>query len=438
MPNNLTRREILLAGAATTAALATSNAFAAPTIWVPKKLRVGVIGCQGMGRGDRLNAARFGDVVALCDPDQKRLSEAMVDHPRASAFSDLRVMLEAMEGRIDFVTVSTPDHTHALATAMAMERGIHCYTQKPLTRTIPEARALAGIAKRSRVITQMGNQGTASSALRQTAAAIKAGVIGRVKEVHCWTDRAGDWWKQGVERAAQAPEPKELNWDAWLGPAPLRPYAPGYHAFAWRGWWDFGTGSLGDMGCHVMNLPFMALDLRDPISVFAESSRPEMKHNKDSFPSMSHVKYAFGERKGRAPVDLHWYDGGLKPEGVVKTDEPLPGNGALFIGENDVLFVPETYGDGAKLLSGKPMPEAAFVESPVDWEEFIAAIEGGARPMSDFVSYAAPLTETVLLGNLAIAAVGTELKWNPRRMSVQEGVDVAHLLRPVSRPGWGL
>ena len=225
------------------------------------------MGIGGKGESDSADAAKNGDVVAICDIDDRRLNAASKKFEGAKKYNDFRKMLDEMGSSIDAVTVSTPDHCHAVIAAMAMEMGKHCFCQKPLTHSIWEARRLGEIAKAKKVATEMGNQGTANDSLRRAAAIIKSGALGTVTDVHVWTNRP--IWAQGIARPQPVEVPSAIHWEEWLGPAPYRPFGEGYHPFSWRGWWDFGTGALGDMACHTVNMPYMALALRDPTSVQA-------------------------------------------------------------------------------------------------------------------------------------------------------------------------
>ena len=282
-----------------------------------EKIRMASVGIGGKGSSDSNDAGRSGEMVAICDTDTGRLDGAAKRFEGAKKFTDFRVMLEEMGDKIDAVTVSTPDHTHAPAALMAMRMGKHCFCQKPMTHSIYEARLMGKVAKEKGVATQMGNQGTAADGLRKAAAMLRAGVLGKVSEVHVWTNRP--IWPQGGDRPAPQPVPETLKWDLWLGPAPQRPYGPGYHPFAWRGWWDFGTGALGDMACHTMNMPYAGLDLRDPISVQAETSG----HNGDSFPKWSIITYEFPATDTRGPIKMVWYDGGKTvPRRVARWRKP--------------------------------------------------------------------------------------------------------------------
>jgi predicted dehydrogenase len=411
-----------------------------------ERIAMASIGVDGKGRSDSADAGQHGDMVAICDVDENRLNKAGESRfPQAKRYTDFRKMLDEMGKRIDAVTVSTADHNHAPASLMAMRMGKHCFCQKPLTRTIYEARLMATVAQEMKVATQMGNQGSADSGLRQAAAWLRAGVLGTVKEVHIWTNRP--IWPQGVDRPASAPCPGWLNWDAWLGPAPERPYGEGYHPFAWRGFWDFGTGALGDMGCHEVNMVFRGLDLRNPISVSAETSG----HNKDSLPAWSIITYEFAATPARPGLKMVWYDGGKKPpaellEGIdspqarvrknkkKQAESPgdgLPQEGKLVIGDKGRLWGYQQLLDGAQ-----PVP-VTYPQSPGHFEEWVNAIRGGAPALSNFVEYAAPLTELVLLGNLS-AWCGEKIQWDADKMQVTNVTGLERLIKPEYRSGYTL
>ena len=439
MAKDISRRELLRGSAAAVAGLALGGATAeTPQTGgadaTGKRLRFGIIGCGGKGWSGMADAAQFGDIVALCDVDAENRTKAMLEHPRATAFDDYRAMFDAMRGKIDAVVISIPDHHHAVAASMAMHRGLHTYCEKPLARTIWEVRQLAKIAKQKRVATQMGNQSTASTPMRKVAALVSVGAFGRAKEVHLWTDRAKGWWPQGVDRPQPGTAPKKLDFELWLGPRPERPYADGYHPFAWRGWWDFGTGALGDMGCHIFNMPFMALDLRDPIAISAETSG----HNHDSFPEWSIVHYEFGERHGRPPVDLHWYDGGKKPDPALAPGFTYGGDGVIVVCEKATIYSPDELNTTFMLVGGAPIPEVTVEESPGHMAEFVRAALGGEPARANFPGYGSPLAETVLLGNLAVWANGPRLEWDAERMEVKGSHEYDVLLRPQFRPGWSV
>jgi predicted dehydrogenase len=359
-------------------------------------------------------------------------------------------MYDEMGKDIDAVTVSTPDHSHGPATAIALHLGKAAYTQKPLAHSIHECRKLSELAHKMKVVTQMGNQGTADNSMRKNAYRVRAGAIGTVREVHVWTNRP--IWPQGIDRGPELPVPPNLSWDLWLGPAKERPYAENYHTFAWRGWWDFGTGALGDMACHTVNLPFMALDLRNPLSVVASCSG----HNKDSYPKSSKIIYEFPaaavDGKQRPAVTMIWYDGGylpskeLIPADWLPESGRIPSSGSLIIGDKGKLYTPGDYGGGGHIVDGDPMETVNFPQSKGHWEDFIAAIRGQEKNVANFPDYAGPLAETILLGNLAVWPAwkgdGEKILWDAKNLKVRNGRDVAdqvaQIIKPTYRAGYKL
>ncbi|KAA0224811.1 Gfo/Idh/MocA family oxidoreductase [Fimbriimonadia bacterium ATM] len=438
MPKS-SRREFLRAtavtaiGAMVPAELLASQAESKPAS-PNSRIQFAVIGVGGKGWSNAESCGAHGEVVAVCDIDATTRGKGLAQYPNANTFVDFREMLEAMGDKIDAVTVSTPDHVHGVASAMAMKMGKHVYCEKPLTRTLWEARRLQQIAREKKVATQMGNQGTASADLRKVAALLKTQAFGPAREVHCWTDRAGGWWPQGVNRPESKRTPKHVAWNLWLGPSPDRDYADGYHPFAWRGWWDFGSGSLGDIGCHCMNLPFMGLDLRDPISVQAQTSG----HNRDSYPAWSIVTYEFGARGSRPPLTLHWYDGGKKPPQELVPGAQYGGNGTIIVCEGATLYSPNEYGGGTQVVGGAPLPATTFEESPGHFAEWVRAIQGGRPARSNIVDYSGPLTETVLLGNLAVWADGAKVQWDAKRLKAKGTDEFDSLIHPTFRRGWSV
>ncbi len=374
------------------------EAWAKPVRSANEKVAFACIGVGGKGESDSNDAKRFGDVVAICDVDDGTLAKAKQRFPDAKVFTDYRKMFDEMGKSIDAVTVSTPDHHHAIAAAMAMKMGKHCFCQKPLTHSIWEARQLGEIARKMKVATQMGNQGTAGGGLRSDAMMIKKGILGTVTEVHCWTNRP--IWPQGMERNPEKPVPSSLHWEEWIGPAPMRPYADGYHTFAWRGWWDFGTGALGDMACHTVNMPYMALDLKYPTSVVATSSG----NNKDSYPKSSQITFEFPATKDRPAVKMVWYDGGKMPPADLFEGTKPSDSGSLIVGTKGKMYTGGDYGGGGRLLGGASEIEVDYVRSPGHFQEFIRAIKENVPATSNFPDYAGPLTETIMLGNIAVWA----------------------------------
>ena len=419
-----------------------------------ERIAIAGIGLGGQGSSDTEKVSKLGDLVAICDVDETRLNAAgEKQFPKARRYTDFRVMFDEMGKSIDAVTVSTPDHAHAAIALTAMRMGKHCYCQKPLTRSLYEARLMADVARETKVATQMGNQGTADQSLRKKVAVIQAGTLGAPKEVHVWTNRP--IWPQGNQRSKPIDCPKTLNWDLWIGPAPMRPYTKDYHPFSWRGWWDFGSGALGDMACHTMNMPFRALDLRDPVSVQAESSG----HNKDSFPSSSKIVYQFPATLKRPAVKLFWYDGGNLPDDNVigemydlykddiekekKRGKKFLISGCVIIGEKDTLYAPGDYAEKpAKLSGNKPLPDVQFDKSPGHYEEWIHAIKGGEPAKSNFPDYAGALTETVLLGNLAVWTAdkgnGEKVEWDAKNIKCTNIEGLEPLIKPAYRPGYTL
>jgi len=405
-----------------------------------ERIRFACIGVEGKGRSDSDNAAQHGDVVAICDVDSDRVNRAGDKRfPRAKRFADFRKLLEEMESSIDAVTVSTPDHMHAPAALMAMRMGKHCFCQKPLTRTVYEARLMGQVARDNNLATQMGNQGTADDSLRRAAAWLRAGAIGKVREVHVWTNRP--IWPQGIPRLAPAPCPDNLDWELWVGAAPMRPYGrpqPGtegkpYHPFNWRGWWDFGSGALGDMACHEINMAFMGLELRNPTSIRAESSG----HNHDSFPKASQVTYEFPANAWRDPVKLVWYDGGNAPSRELCEGKDPGKSGKLVVGDKGKLW-----GYGELLGGGEPM-DVKFPKSPGHVQEWVDAIRGGKPAMSNFPDYAGPLAEIVLAGNLAVWLADkngspAKIEWDAANLRANNADALEPLLKPVYRPGYTL
>jgi len=411
--------------------------------------RIGMasVGVSGKGGEDSSDADRNGEMVAICDVDDTLLNAAAKRFSKAKKFNDFRKMLDEMGKSIDAVTVSTPDHCHAPAGLMAMRMGKHCFCQKPMTRTIYEARLMGKVAREQKLATQMGNQGTAERALREAAAMLRANVLGDVSEVHVWTDRP--IWPQGGPRPAPAEPPANLHWDLWLGPAPVRPYAnDAYHTFKWRGWWDFGSGALGDMACHTVNLPFMGLELRDPISVQAVTSG----HNKDSYPKWSVITYEFPANKWRPALKMVWYDGGKKPDKALFDGDNVPNTGSLMIGPKGKLCSPGDYGGSYKLISGATPVKVEFrqpLAGPAShFREWIEAIKGGKPAASNFPDYASPLTETILLGNLAVWVAagdgpgkecqGEKVMWDAKNLKSTNVSGLETVVKPVYRDGYTL
>ena len=399
-----------------------------------EQIQFACIGVDGKGSSDSADAGRLGEVVAICDVDQRKLLKRAAD-PRfknAKQFFDYRTMLDEMGDKIDAVTISTPDHNHAPAGVMAMRMGKHCFCQKPMTHSIYEARVMSELAREQGVATQMGNQGTSTDGLRKAAAIIKSGALGTVSEVHIWTNRPV--WPQGIERPTEEPPvPSYLHWEQWLGPAPYRPYHEAYHPFKWRGWWDFGTGALGDMACHTVNMPFMGLNLRDPISVEAETSG----HNNETYPAWSVINFEFPAIGDRSALTMVWYDGGKRLDVSLLEGEEPNASGALVIGDKGKLYSWGDYGDNWKLIGLDEPADIEFPRSPGHFDEWVRAIEGGEPAMSNFPNYAGPLTETILLGNLAVWS-GKKVDWDAKNLKATNAPELDSFVKREYRDGYSL
>jgi predicted dehydrogenase len=408
-----------------------------------EKIQIGCVGVDGKGKSDVQNVSRFGKVYALCDVDAAKL-EGMASAVKSEHnYADFREMLDQMGDRIDAVTVSIPDHNHAVVAAKAMKLGKHVYCQKPLTHSIWEARRLGEIAREKGVATQMGNQYTAHNPMRKAAYQIRNGQLGTVKEVHIWTNRP--IWPQGERRGSIKPVPSTLAWDLWLGPAPWRPYADGYHPFAWRGWWDFGTGALGDMACHTCNLPFMALNMRDPVAVEAECPA----HDGDSYPARSKIKFEFPELNGRPAFTAYWYDGGNVPPSELfkdvklqveidgkKVPAPTP-SGVLLVGDKAKMYAAGDYAEqGIEIVGDVEEMRVDYPRSPGHEKEWFDAMRDPKKPaMSNFPDYSGPLTETILLGNLAVWKRG-RVEWDPVNLKPLNDASLARIVHTQYRDGY--
>ncbi|MDI6827312.1 MAG: Gfo/Idh/MocA family oxidoreductase [Armatimonadota bacterium] len=435
MPRRITRRDFLKSTAISGASfLFLRDSRLAFGYRENEKLNIAIIGSGGKG-GDNLNNVASENIVALCDIDETHIPADRF--PKAKVYYDFRRLLDEMEKQIDAVVVSTPDHTHAHASIMAMRMGKHVYCEKPLTHSIYEARLMRETARKYKVATQMGNQGTASTALREGVEIIQAGAIGPVREVHVWSNRP--IWPQGINRPTETPPvPKEIHWDLFLGPAPKRPYHPCYHPFKWRGWIDFGTGALGDMGCHTLNMVYMALKLDNPISVEAEVIN-EM--TSESYPKQSIIRYTFPARNNMPPLRLKWYDGGLKPSPSIIGKDELPGSGVVLIGDNGIMYSPGDGGGACELLPAEKFenyqkPQPTLPRSPGHHAEWIRACKGGEPAMSNF-NYAAGLTELCLLGNLALLT-REPIYWDSKNMRAINCPKADRFINTPYRKGWEL
>lgn len=421
-----------------------------------RKLNIAVIGAGGMGASNMQNLVSQ-NIVAICDVDSKRVEQAFyrndgqpraeraelkAAYERAKQYKDFRRMLERQKD-IEAVVIATPDHTHAVAAAMAMKLGKHVYVQKPLTYSVEEARVLKRLARETGVVTQMGNQGHSRDEGRRLVEVVRAGVLGRVGEVHIWTNRP--IWPQGMPRPAQPePVPAHLDWDLFLGPAPEVPYHSSYLPFNWRGWTDWGTGALGDMGAHLIDHAYWALELEYPTWVEASGS-PYGDKEKASYPVATLAHYGF-ERPGREPMRMTWYDGGLlpaRPELVPAEVEVNRGGGAMLIGDKGVA-VYDTYGANLRLFPQALEEQAAAVPTLLDRigesheMNWVHACQGDAQASCPF-DYAAPLTETMLLGMVALrTGYGRRIYWDGQKGEITNAPEANQFLHRPYRQGWTL
>jgi predicted dehydrogenase len=394
-----------------------------------EKLNIGIIGTSGRALGN-IEGVEGENIVAVCDIDDRLLGEASGKFPRAKTFSDFRRLIDWKW--LDAVVISTADHTHAPAAAMALRMGKHVYCEKPLTHSVYEARVVARLAKESKLATQMGTQIHATDNYRRVVELVRSGAIGPIKEVHVWC--TGKSWSGGKRPTETPTVPSYLKWDLWLGPAPYRPYHSTYLPANWRRWWDFGNGTLGDMACHVMDLTFWALDLRHPTTI--EAQGPPV--DPETTPTGLTVKYQFPSSGDRGPIALNWYDGEAKPSILAEHNLPKWGLGVLFVGDKGMLqadygrrlLFPED-----KFKDFKP-PEKTVPASIGHHAEWIASCKDG-RPTTCNFDYSGALTEAVLLGNVAYRA-GHKLEWDAANLKATNCPEAEAFLHRDYRKGWTL
>jgi predicted dehydrogenase len=415
-----------------------------------ERVRFACIGVGGKGQSDTMDAAGHGEIVGLCDVDEETLAKMAnrlkSKHPGAKTYYDYRKMLEDLGDKIDAVTVSTPDHTHAPASVMAMRMGKHCFTQKPLTWSIEEARMMRHLAAEKKLCTQMGNQGTAENGFRAGVELIRSGMLGQIKEILVWTNRP--IWPQGMGIPKTTPGiPNKVRWSEFLAAAHDRPYHPSYQPFNWRGWLDFGTGALGDMACHTINIAAMALELFDPESVEVVDTSGIVDNA--SYPVWSIIRTSFGPRNGRGPLTMTWYDGGNKLPKDKRSytdriyDEKVPGSGLLLVGEKGSFFSKNDYGAEHILLPRDQFkdvkkPESKLPRSPGHFTEWVEGIKAGDphKALSNF-DYASRLTETVLLGVVALKA-GQKIEWDAHAMRAKNCSHADQYIRRDYRRGYSI
>ncbi len=400
-----------------------------------EKLNLAIVGCGNKG-WHNVQELKSQNMVALCDVDSNYLDRAAQAYPDATRHRDFRQMMDQRSNQIDAVVVSTADHTHAPATALALAMGKHVYCEKPLTHTVDEARIIAEMARQAGVATQMGIQIHAGNNYRRVVEIIQSGAIGKVSEVYCWCNKA---WAGGKFTASDTPSPPNLDWDLWLGPAAERPYSPSIHPGNWRRFWEYGTGTFGDMACHIVDLPFWALGLGFPHHVTCE--RPPV--DPDGAPQWVKATYDFTLEDG-SPLKLHWSDGGAHfppPESLLdRHDRPLSqwGLGILFVGEEGSLAT--DYGQHLLYPTEKfadfVPPEKTIPDSIGHWNEWVQACKTGSPTTCNF-DYSGAITETVLLGVVAYRS-GVALEWDAANLTAKNASEADVYVRKQYRRGWEL
>ena len=462
-PNSFTRRQFLSRTALAAGVVTCAFPYVGRVLGANDRINVACIGVGGKGDSDSSDAASCGgNIVAICDSDSSQLAakskQFAAKFPQLKQYRDYRKMLEEIGKDIDAVTVSTPDHHHGVASLRAMKMGKHCFCQKPLVQTVYEARQVRKVSKDKKLATQMGNQGSAENGLRRAIEVVQAGVIGKPLELHVWTNRP--IWPQGLSRPeGQDPVPANLEWDVWLGAAALRPYKKDvYEPFKWRGWYDFGTGALGDMACHTVNMPFRALNLGYPNVVELEAASQTYP---ETFPKTSRIRFEFPQRGDLPPLKFWWYDGNpddplkpYRPQGeaareIIATYDKLPGSGALIVGEKGKLFSPDDYGAqffvalngkneyvaGDQVEACKAVPQT-IPRSRGHMQEWFRMMKEGTPAYSNF-DIAAYLTEIILLGCVASrVGLGKRMEWDGPKMRSPNQPGAAQFVKRNNRSGW--
>lgn len=430
--HHVNRRSFIKSSAATAVACgAWSSRAAGESKSLNEKLQIAVIGTANRAAAN-INGVRGEAIVAICDVDKNYLHKAQSEFPDAKSFTDYRELIDQAGDRIDAVVVSTPDHHHAPATIRAIRAGLHVYCEKPLTHTVEEARLVTEAARARGVVTQLGTQIHAGDNYRRVVEMIRAGMIGDVSEVYVWVGKG--WGGRGndlpTKDEIQTP-PEALSWEHWLGPAPHRPFAPGrYHPAQWRRWWQFGGGTLGDMACHYMDLPFWALELKYPTS--CKATGPEL--DPETCPTGITVEYEFPARQQRPPVKLTWYDGDHSLKKI--SGQRVPSSGVMFVGSAGKVFADySNYRIFPPAGSDKPqLPEPTIPSSIGHHAEWIKACKDGSPTTCNF-DYSGPLTEAVLLGNISYRT-GQKIDWDAQRLQAVNCPAADHLIRKTYRPGW--
>ncbi|HUU17124.1 MAG TPA: Gfo/Idh/MocA family oxidoreductase [Sedimentisphaerales bacterium] len=431
----ISRRDFMGAAAAAAAFTFVPRHVLGGSRYIPpsEKLNVACIGVSGMGGSD-VSQVSTENIVAFCDVDWKHAAGTFKRFPYVKKYRDFRRMLDKEGKNIDAVTVSTPDNIHAVAAMMAIKMGKHVYCQKPLAHDVFEVRQLTEAARKYKVMTQMGIQIHAENSVKLVVEIIKSGMIGKVRKVDIFSNKN---WGGGTRPQESEPVPETLDWDLWLGPAHFRPYHHTYLPGDWRRWWDFGTGTLGDMGCHIIDPAFWALDLEYPVSVEAHPS----KFNDETYPEATAVRWEFPERGEQPPATVTWYDGVNRPflPRELEPGRKLPGQGGLYYGEKGTIMAPHM--GGPRLIPDSKMrgfkaPEPFLGRGIDHYQEWIRACKGGPKPSANF-DYSGPLSETILLGNVA-ARAGQKIFWDGPNLKVTNMPEAEKYLKREYREGWRL
>ncbi len=445
MSKSLSRREVLKQTTLATGLVTLGGVWAEPSSAQKKpkspnsKLNIACVGAGGQGASD-IQQVSHENIIALCDVDERRAANTFNQYSDVRKFQDFREMLDKMHKEIDAVVVSIPDHNHAVVTSLALHMDKHVYCQKPLTHNVSEARYITELAKKKpKLATQMGTQGHAFEGYFRLVEIIQKGVIGEVNEVHVWTDRP--IWPQGGKRPTQILlPPKTLNWEQWIGPAQMRLFHPSYLPFVWRGWWDFGTGALGDMACHLMDPAFWALELGSPSAVSAQTEGMTA----DSYPTSSIIRYEFPKKNSKdkkAVTTMIWYDGKNRPPQSLFGNDTVPkiDNGSLFVGTKGKLLIDHS---GMPILLPKAdftnanLPTPYLKRSPGHYLQWIEACKSGSPTGSPF-RYAGPMTEAILLGNVAMRTK-RRIEWDAAKMICKKDEEATAMIKPEYRDGWVL
>ena len=448
MANKISRREMLRRTTLSGIGLwATRSSIWAEMKSPNEKLNIAIIGAGGQGGGN-MGAVAGENIVALCDADERVTASASRRFPDAKRYADFRNMLDEIHDRIDAVVVSTPDHTHAVAAVAAMKLGKHAYCEKPLTRTVYEARVMRETAAKHNVVTQMGNQGSASEGLRRAVELAWGGVVGELREAHVWFNGGNGPQDRPKD---EPPVPPGLHWDLWLGPAAYRPYHPAYAPGSWRNWRAFGSGCLGDFACHTMNMAFRALHLERLWDgrIFETSSSPPLirieaeasESHPETYPRRIILRYTIPARGELRPVKLTWYNGGPKPPEDVLLGHSMTDNGCLVLGDKGAVFSDCPWNTRQVLLPQKEFegfegPQPTLPRSPGHHAEWVRACKGGPKPFSAF-GIGGPLTELIQLGNAAVL-VGHPLEYNPLSGKIVNCAESNRFLHRDYRSGWTL